>query len=72
MSSKPVVGSVSKLLVNMTEASQMLSLSQRSISFLVKDGRIPSVRIARRLLIRVSDLHAFIKIGSTERIRPAR
>jgi excisionase family DNA binding protein len=68
----PKIGTVSKVLVSRREASIMLSLSQRSIGFLIKDGRLPSIRVGRRSLVRAADLHAFAEAGSTAAIRPTR
>ena len=70
MKTTPKIGTVTKLAVSRTEAAVMLSLSPRSIGFLVADGRIPSFLVGRRSLIRTADLYAFIEAGSTAPIRP--
>ena len=70
MSTKPEVGSVSKLLVSRNEAAAMLSLSPRSVGFLVSACKLPSVRLGRRSLIRMADLVAFSEAGSSAPIRP--
>jgi len=66
----PKTGTAIKILVSRNEAAAVLSLSPRSIGFLLKDGRLPHVRVGRRSLVRTADLIAFAETGSTSAIRP--
>jgi len=45
-----------KLLVSHEEASQLLSISQRGLDYLVASKRLPTRRIGGRVLIPVTDL----------------
>jgi len=45
-----------RLLVNSREAAAILSLSDRSFREMAYRGRVPSVRVGRRRLFRLSDL----------------
>jgi excisionase family DNA binding protein len=44
------------LAVGLEEASAMLSVSARLLRKMASDGRVPSVKLGRRLLFRVQDL----------------
>jgi excisionase family DNA binding protein len=49
------------ILVNVRTASEMLSISERSIAELVKTGKIPSVKIQGRRLFDVEALKAWAR-----------
>lgn len=49
-----------RLLVNIPEGARRLSISPRSFWQMLKDGRIPTVRVGRRTLVDPRDLTAFI------------
>lgn len=55
---------MSKLLVSVAEAADLLSISKRSVHTLVSKGALPCVRVGTRKLIRTSDLLAFAKRGT--------
>ena len=57
-----------KLLVSREEASQMLSISQRALDYLVATKRLPARRIGGRVLIPVSDLRQYARYDHPERI----
>lgn len=57
-----------KLLVSREEASQMLSISQRALDYLVATKRLPARRIGGRVLIPVSDLRQYARFDHPERI----
>jgi excisionase family DNA binding protein len=57
-----------KLLVSREEASQMLSISQRALDYLVATKRLPARRIGGRVLIPVSDLRHYARFDHPERI----
>jgi len=61
-----------RLTVRPKEAAEMLSLSQRTLSNLIKDGEIPSSKYKRVVLIRVDDLDAFIDRHSDTACKGAR
>jgi hypothetical protein len=63
---------VCKIVVSRVEASRLLSISARSIGFLLESKRIPTVPVGRRTMIRVVDLLKFSESGTLERIRPVR
>lgn len=48
------------LLVGLRVASKMLSVSERTAWQLAKDGRLPCIRLGRRLLFSVSALETWI------------
>ena len=50
-------------LLTIAEATELLKISKSSIYEMVKDGRLPSVRLpgVRRVFVRRSDLEALIK-----------
>ncbi len=51
------------LLVTLTDAAHMLALSRRTLDRMVYSGRLPSVTIGRRRLIRVADLSRLARTG---------
>ena len=52
---------VQKLLYTRRDAAQALSLSVRSIDYLICTGRLPTRRIGGRILIHVTDVRRFAK-----------
>jgi len=54
--------------VSREEASQMLSISQRALDYLVATKRLPARRIGGRVLIPVSDLRQYARFDHPERI----
>jgi excisionase family DNA binding protein len=44
------------LAVGLEEASGLLGISARTLRKMASDGRVPSVKLGRRLLFRVQDL----------------
>jgi excisionase family DNA binding protein len=50
-----------KALLTLEEAAGILSLSPRTLSRLLRDGEIPTVRIGRLVRVRTSDLHAWVE-----------
>lgn len=65
---RAVVTSEAKLLVSRDEAAQLLSISRRSIDYLVVNRRLATRRIGRRVLIPVADLRRFARGDHPERI----
>jgi excisionase family DNA binding protein len=51
---------VSRLLVDLDEAAQQLSVSRRSVQSLIYDGALLSVTVGRRRLIALVDLEAYV------------
>jgi len=52
-----------KLLLTITEASQVLAISRSKLYELLNSGNLPSVHIGRSRRIRMTDLEEFVKIG---------
>jgi excisionase family DNA binding protein len=50
-----------KALLTLDEAAGVLSLSPRTLSRLLRDGEIPTVRIGRLVRVRTSDLHSWVE-----------
>jgi excisionase family DNA binding protein len=50
-----------KLAVGVIEAGEMLSIAPRTIRAWIKSGRIRAVRLGRRVLVPVSELHRLIQ-----------
>ena len=73
MISATMSDTVEKLLRTAPEAAEMLSISQRSLWQLTKDGVIPCVRLGRSLRYDPADLRAWIEgskqIGLGEQYR---
>src|ERR1700722_3841124 len=65
---RAVVPSEAKILVSRDEAAQLLSISRRSIDYLVANRRLATRRIGARLLIPVADLRRFARGDHPERI----
>jgi excisionase family DNA binding protein len=52
---------VEKLLYSRQDAARALSLSLRSIDYLIYTGRIPTRRVGGKILIHVTDVRQFAK-----------
>jgi excisionase family DNA binding protein len=70
-----------KLAYSLAEAAQALSLSVRSLRYLIQTGKLGYVRLGRRVLIRHEDLERLLRQGycrpqgridADEPIRPKR
>lgn len=57
-----------KLLVSREEAAEILSISLRSIDYLVATGRLSNRRIGTRVLIPVEDVRRFARSDHPERM----
>jgi excisionase family DNA binding protein len=55
--------SPTKLLLTVTEASQVLAISRSKFYELLNSGCLPSVYIGRSRRIRMTDLEEFVKVG---------
>lgn len=53
---------VQKLLYSRQDVAQALSLSVRSIDYLICTGRLPTRRVGGKILVHVSDVRRFAKI----------
>jgi len=65
---KPPVRAGEKFLLSRQEAAQVLSISQRTLDYLVATRRLPFRRIGGRVLIPVADLRAYARADHPERI----
>lgn len=54
---------LTKLLYSVEESAEILAISKWSIRLYVKQGRIPSVKVGTRRLIRASDLQKIAANG---------
>lgn len=61
----------SPLLLSLAAAAETLSLSRRSIERLIAAGRLPSVRVGHRRLVRYADLARVARHGLAARAVPA-
>ena len=52
-----------KLLLTITEASQVLAISRSKLYELLNSGNLSSVHIGRSRRIRMTDLEEFVKVG---------
>jgi excisionase family DNA binding protein len=52
-----------KLLLTITEASQVLAISRSKFYDLLNSRHLPSVHIGRSRRIRLTDLEEFVKVG---------
>jgi excisionase family DNA binding protein len=50
-----------KALLTVDEAAEILSLSPRTLSRLVRQGEIPIVRVGRLVRVRTADIHAWVE-----------
>lgn len=57
-----------KLLVSQDEAAQLLSISKRSVEYLVATGRLSTRRIGTRALIPIEDVRRFARADHPERM----
>jgi excisionase family DNA binding protein len=57
-----------KLLVGREEAAEILSLSIRSIDYLLASKELPFRKIGSRTMIPLSALHTFVRMHHPERI----
>jgi excisionase family DNA binding protein len=57
-----------KLLVSQDEAAQLLSISRRSVEYLVATGRLSTRRIGTRTLIPIEDVRKFARSDHPERM----
>jgi excisionase family DNA binding protein len=57
-----------KLLVSQDEAAQMLSISRRSVEYLVATGKLSTRRIGTRTLIPIEDVRGFARSDHPERM----
>jgi excisionase family DNA binding protein len=55
--------SPTKLLLTVTEASQVLAISRSKLYELLNSGHLPSVHIGRSRRIRMTDLEEFVNVG---------
>jgi excisionase family DNA binding protein len=53
--------SVPPILINATEAARLLSISERKLWQLTKDGDVPSVRIDKCVRYRIADLEEWTR-----------
>jgi excisionase family DNA binding protein len=57
---------MSSLCVGIKEAAAMLSLSRWTIRAMIREGRLPAVRIGRRVLIERAELERLVEKGRQE------
>jgi excisionase family DNA binding protein len=57
-----------KLLLDLNDVAQSLSISRRLVQQLLYDGALPSVLVGRRRLIARADLDAFVERLRVERV----
>ena len=66
MDKKPVMRETlppeKRLLVDRRNAAQYLSISQRSLDYLVASGELHTRRIGTRVLIPISELHRYAQV----------
>jgi excisionase family DNA binding protein len=55
-----------KLLLTITEASQVLAISRSKLYGLLNSGNLPSVHIGRSRRIRMKDIEKFVSDGGNE------
>jgi excisionase family DNA binding protein len=65
---KPPVRAGEKFLLSREDASQVLSISQRALDYLVATQRLPFRRIGGRVLIPVADLRKYARSDHPEPI----
>ena len=65
-------GKVEKLLYSKQDAAEALSLSVRSIDYLITTQRLPMRRVGGRILIPVSAVRRFARVDHPEPIRGSR
>jgi len=57
-----------RLLVGRTEAAQLLSISKRSLDYLVANKHIAVRRIGARVLIPIADLKRYSRVDHPQRV----
>jgi hypothetical protein len=57
-----------KLLLSRKEASEMLSISIRGVDYMIADGRLPTRRIANRVLIPTEEIRKFAQSDHPKRL----
>lgn len=62
------ITAMDKLLVSQVEAAQLLSISTRSIEYLVATRRLSTRRIGTRALIPIEDVRKFARSDHPERM----
>jgi hypothetical protein len=62
---------VQKLLYSRRDAAGALSLSVRSIDYLISTGRLPTRRVGGKILVPVADVRRFAKHDHPEPLRVA-
>jgi excisionase family DNA binding protein len=60
---------IEKLLYSREDAAAALSISIRSVDYLISEGKLSTRRIGRKTLIPVSDIRRFAHSDHPERIR---
>ena len=61
-------GTEERILVGRKEAARLLSISQRSLDYLVADKELAVKRIGARVLITVAELQRFASVKDPERV----
>lgn len=60
---EPITPAPAKLLRSIAESAELISLSERMLWGLADCGDVPSVRVGGRVLIRATDLEAWVAAG---------
>lgn len=68
MKSSAVIPATFKLLYNRAESAAILSLSPRSVDYLIADGRLEAKRVGGRVLVSFQALQAFANSDQTSEI----
>lgn len=56
------------ILVGVVEAARVLGISERGLRGMIADGKLDSVRMGRRRLLRVADLRMFAQARRTRNV----
>jgi excisionase family DNA binding protein len=59
---------MNKLLVSQEEAAQLLSISKRSVEYLVATRQLPTRRIGARALIPIEEVRRFARFDHPDRM----
>ncbi len=59
-----------KILIGRRQAAAALSISTRSLDYLIERGELRALRVGRRVLLRVADLEAWARRDHAGRITP--
>ena len=62
------VAPMDKLLVSQEEAAQLLSISKRSVEYLVATRQLPTRRIGTRALIPIEEVRRFARFDHPDRM----